>query len=106
MIYAVTLEAAAFELAPAPTDDQIDAFVDAMADYSGVVSAGQDSRRYGATFDIDVDELDHTLAAATSVFRSAATSAGLPAWPIVRAEILTLDEQARDLDSPIGLLER
>jgi hypothetical protein len=34
------------------------------------------------------------------VFRTLAEKAGLPAWPVVRADAMTYDEQDRDLATP------
>lgn len=102
--WAIHMEAAGD---PGPIDDeQVIAFLEALTNWSGVVSHSQDGSRYGATFAIDADDLESTsilaaLAEAEQVFRLAAERAGLPSLPIVIAEAQTYEEQEAELRRPV-----
>jgi hypothetical protein len=117
--WTVTIEAAGTD--PAGTDpadlttfpDAIDALVDGLHDHGGAVSSSTDSTRYGATFTWNApairqaallghmnDAADETAHDALHYFRAAAERAGLPAWPIVRLEVVTWSEMDAELEQP------
>jgi hypothetical protein len=105
-------------------DRQLEAFLDELLEHHGVVTGTPEASAvdgigcYGATFNLAAefhdryrDELLELIAQrAGRYFRDAAGVAGLPAWPIVRAEIRTDDEFHRELARPdvpdvVGLAE-
>lgn len=100
MGWTVTLDAAGDD--PALLEPALDEFVDLLADRGGAVSAAQVADRYGATFSIyeDVPTAAAAIALGLDVFIGLAEKSGLPAWPVVRAEALTFEEQDRDLETP------
>ena len=73
-----------------------------LVDRGGAVTGSTRGDRYGATFSLEEDF--ETAAGAVGfghdVFVELAGKAGLPAWPVVRAEALTFEEQDRELESP------
>lgn len=97
-------------------DEQLGTLMELLVDHGGAVSGGQDHGRYGATFSMnfptdlpagaDLVEPFEDIAAAAGQwacihFRTVAEKAGLPAWPIVRLEVLTDDELKADLARPV-----
>ena len=75
-------------------DDQVSAFEQALEPYSGAVAASDERDRYGARFSLDTTSISpvEVLEEGLLVFHDAAIDAGLPAWQVVRCEILTYDE--------------
>jgi hypothetical protein len=75
-------------------DDRIAAFEQALEPYSGAVAAGDRRDRYGARFSFDTAVINpvEILEQGLEVFHDAAIEAGLPAWQVVRCELLTYDE--------------
>ncbi|HSH59428.1 MAG TPA: hypothetical protein VK988_07265 [Acidimicrobiales bacterium] len=53
--------------------------------------------RYGARFNVESPTSVEAAAEAEEVFRKAAAAAGLPAWPVVRLEVMTVEELDADL---------
>lgn len=53
--------------------------------------------RYGCRFDVDAATSLEAATEADQVFRKAAAEAGLPAWPVVRLEAMTVGELDVDL---------
>ena len=100
MGWAVSFEAAGER--GAVLDDALEEFVDLLADRGGAVSGSQVGDRYGALFSVDepVDSVVDTLALGHDVFRTLAEKAGLPPWPVVRADAMTYEEQDRELAIP------
>jgi hypothetical protein len=66
---------------------------DAVAASSGV-AAGIGTTRYAAQLLVTADRREDAVATATSIFRAAAQTAGLPAAPIVRTEAISEAEEA------------
>lgn len=99
MGWAVTFEAKG--AAPAPLDDALDEFLDHLVDRGGAVSSSTLGDRYAATFSLDEDVHDAAAAVALGydVFTTLAEKSGLPAWPVVRAEALTFEEQDREIET-------
>jgi hypothetical protein len=80
--------------AEAGFDDQVSAFEQALEPYSGAVAASDERDRYGARFSLDTTSISpvEVLEEGLLVFHDAAIAAGLPAWQVVRCEILTYAE--------------
>ena len=68
---------------------------DAIAGYEGIAS-GIGSTRYGAQVVVAAATRAEAIAKATSLFLTAAQTAGLPAGPIVRTEAISEDDDAAD----------
>ena len=75
-------------------DDQLAAFEQALEPYSGAVASSQQRDRYGARFSLDTTSVNpiEILEQGLLIFHDAAVDAELPAWQIVRCEILTYEE--------------
>ncbi len=56
--------------------------------------------RYGARFDVESPTSVEAAAEAEEVFRKAVAAAGLPAWPVVRLEVMTVEDLDADLARP------
>lgn len=56
-------------------------------------------RRYGAQFAVDAATCDEALVAGMTMWRNATSLVDLPQWPVVRAEVATVEEMDRELDS-------
>jgi hypothetical protein len=53
--------------------------------------------RYGCRFDVDAPTSLEAVTEADEVFRKAVAVAGLPAWPVVRLEAVSVEELEADL---------
>jgi hypothetical protein len=87
---------------PATVDDLealMTSFERELAPWSGAVAAGPAGDHFGARFSYDTDTLNpvQVLEEGLEIFHDAAIAAGLPAWQVVRCEILTYaEDDARD----------
>ena len=70
------------------TLDEIVALADAVAPLGGIAS-GIGTTSYGAQVVVDAVTGDEAIEAAVPAFRRAADEAGLPPWPITRADALS-----------------
>ncbi|MEX1009678.1 MAG: hypothetical protein WD271_17810 [Acidimicrobiia bacterium] len=88
--------------APARLDDALEEFVDLLVDRGGAVSCSTAGDRYGATFSLEegVENATAAVALGHDVFTALAEKAGLPRWPVVRAEALRFDELDREIETP------
>jgi hypothetical protein len=88
--YSVHLEARAPVGAAVPFDDgAADVLMDLLADHSGVVSSGPDA--WGGTVSVmAMDALDATWTG-VSLIGDMAEKAGMPWWPVIRAEVVRQD---------------
>ena len=83
---------------PAETDehyeDKLAAFEAALEPYSGAVAGSDAHDRYGARFSLDTESVNpiDVLEQGLDVFHDAAVAVELPAWQVVRCEILTYEE--------------
>ena len=83
---------------PASSDDGFDdhlvAFESALTAYSGAVAGSEARDRYGARFSLDTPSINpiEVLEQGLLIFYDAAIEAELPAFQVVRCEILTYDE--------------
>ena len=80
---------------PAGVDDLaalLVAFERELEPWSGAVAGGED--RFGARFSYDTDSVNpvQVLEEGLAIFHDAAIAAGMPAWQVVRCEILTYAE--------------
>jgi hypothetical protein len=69
----------------------IDKLLDLVQPYDGIVGAGLESPRWSATISIEAVSAVEAVAEATRMVISLAAEAGLPGWPIVRAEAVRED---------------
>jgi hypothetical protein len=76
------------------THDEILELADAVAVHSGIAS-GIGSMTYGAQLVVEAPTSDEAVDLAVAEFVAAAARAGLPPWPVSRAETIGEDD---DLD--------
>jgi hypothetical protein len=76
------------------TADEIVELADAVASSNGIAS-GIGTTSYGAQLVVEADDGDEALEQGLAEFRRAASVAGLPDWPVARAEAVGEDD---DLD--------
>lgn len=75
------------------TREEVVELADAVAASSGVAT-GIGTNRYGAQLLVTANDRDEAVRKATEVFTAAAQTAGLPAAPIVRTEVISEAEEA------------
>ena len=75
------------------THEEIVELADAVAPSSGIAT-GVGATRYGAQLVVEAGSRDEALAQGRAEFRRAARQAGLPDYPIVRAEAVSEAEDA------------
>jgi hypothetical protein len=78
------------------TREEIVALADAVAASSGIAS-GIGTMTYGAQVIVEADTGEQATEAAVARLQKAAEQAGLPAWPVARAEVIGEDDDL-DLD--------
>jgi len=76
--------------------DEIVELADAVAGMGGIAS-GVGSMSYGAQLIIEASNADAAVELALPAFVAAAQRAGLPSWPVTRAEAVSEDE---DMEEP------
>lgn len=83
-------------------DDQIVDFMDALASCGGAVSHSTHHDRYSATFSVytETPSPSEVVDEALLIFHEATSKADLPAWPVVRCEIMTFAEHDAELERP------
>jgi hypothetical protein len=79
----------------AMTIDEIVALADAVAPMNGIAS-GIATASYGAQFIVEADSADSAVEIAVPAFIAAARTAGLPLWPVTRAEVVSEDDDLGD----------
>lgn len=75
--------------------DEVVALADAVAPLGGVAS-GVGAMAYGAQIVIEADNPDAAVDAALPAFADAVATAGLPPWPVTRAEVIGEDDLGFD----------
>jgi len=70
---------------------------DAVAPFEGVAS-GMGSMSYGAQIVVDAENSDAAVDTAIPIFVEAARRAGLPEWPVARAETMSEIDELEELD--------
>ena len=73
------------------TREEVVELADAVAALSGIAS-GIGTTTYGAQIVVHADSPDEAVAHATRELADAAARAGLPPWPVSRAEVLGEDD--------------
>ena len=87
------------ELADDLDDDRLVEFEQALEPHGGAVAGSEAHDRFGARFSFDTESVNpvQVLEDGLEIFHDAAIEAGLPAWQVVRCEILTYaEDDARD----------
>ena len=79
------------------TLDEVVELADAVATLSGVAS-GAGSFSYGAQIVLDAPNSDEAVDLAIPLFIDAARRAGLPEWPVTRAETISEIDELEELD--------
>ncbi|NBS29167.1 MAG: hypothetical protein EBS76_01370 [Actinobacteria bacterium] len=79
------------------TLDEVVELADAVAALNGVAS-GAGSFSYGAQIVIDAPNSDDAVDLAIPLFIDAARRAGLPEWPVTRAETISEIDELEELD--------
>ena len=77
--------------------DEVVELADAVAPLDGVAS-GMGSMSYGAQIIVEADSSDDAVDRAIPLFIDAARRAGLPEWPVARAETLSEHDELEELD--------
>lgn len=77
--------------------DQILELADAVAIHSGVAT-GVGQNRYGAQIIVDADNRTLAEQIAKKLFAEAVQTAALPAWPIVKVDTLSEEEEMESDD--------
>ena len=76
----------------AMTHDEILALADAVAPEGGIAS-GIGTARYGAQLVVDAGSREEAVSKARTSFTTAARSANLPDWPVVRVETTSEEDE-------------
>jgi len=79
------------------TLDEVVELADAVATLNGVAS-GAGSYSYGAQIVVDAPNSDEAVDLAIPLFIDAARRAGLPEWPVTRAETIGEIDELEELD--------
>ena len=79
--------------------DEIVALADAVAPHNGVAS-GVGAMSYGAQILVEAENSDHAVELAVPLFEAAVETAGVPAWPVTKAEVIGEDEGFADDEVP------
>ncbi|MGB0677098.1 MAG: hypothetical protein ACPGO8_05770 [Ilumatobacteraceae bacterium] len=79
------------------TLDEVVELADAVATLNGVAS-GAGSYSYGAQIVVDAPNSDEAVDLAIPLFIDAARRAGLPEWPVTRAETISEIDELEELD--------
>ncbi len=74
------------------TMEEIVELADAVAP-SGGIASGIGSTRYGAQVVVEAGEHDEAMAKGRAVFAAAVETAGLPVFPVVRADAVSEDDE-------------
>ena len=86
-------------------DDRLVEFEQALEPYDGAVAGSEAHDRFGARFSFDTESVNpmQVLEDGLEIFHDAAVEAGLPAWQVVRCEILTYaEDDARERPTTTG----
>jgi hypothetical protein len=72
--------------------EEVVELADAVAPSNGVAT-GMGTASYGARIEVEADDSDRAVEIAMEVFLDAARRAGLPPWPVTRAETMGDDDE-------------
>lgn len=79
------------------THDEVLALADEVATLEGIAS-GIGAMSYGAQIVVEAASSDEAVDVALRRFTTAAAQAGLPAWPVTRAETVSEEDDLADLE--------
>jgi hypothetical protein len=79
-------------------DDVADGFMDLLQDHDGIVSTGAGS--WEATISVPGEDAVHAIPPAAELIASLAAQAGMPAWPVVRIEVIRQDILKQENERP------
>ncbi len=79
------------------TLEEVVELADAVAPLNGIAS-GVGTMGYGAQIVVEADDSDTAVNLAIEQFVEAVSRTSLPAWPVVRAESMSEDDDFADLD--------
>jgi phytoene/squalene synthetase len=99
--WSVTLEART-EAADLIDDEAIGKFLDLSEPYSGSLSAGTEPSRWTATVSLEAESAADGVTEAVRLLTILAADAGLPVWPVVRAEAVREDVLDDEIPTPLG----
>lgn len=77
--------------------EEIVELADAVAAHGGVAS-GVGAMTYGAQIVVEAETSDQAVDVALPLFADAVATAGIPAWPVTKAEVIGEDEGFVDDD--------
>ena len=83
-------------------DDAVEKFLDLSEPYSGSVSAGGEPLRWNATVSLESESAADAVTEAVRLLTLLAADAGLPVWPVVRAEAVREDILDDELPAPLA----
>lgn len=81
----------------AVTHDEVLALADEVATLEGIAS-GIGAMSYGAQIVVEAASSDEAVDVALRQFTTAAAQAGLPSWPVTRAETVSEEDDLADLE--------
>jgi hypothetical protein len=76
--------------------EEIVELADAVAAHDGIAS-GIGTTSYGAQLVVEADSGDEAVERAVAAFTTAAATAGLPRWPVTRAEAISEHDDLEEL---------
>ena len=79
------------------TLDEVVALADEVATMQGIAS-GVGATSYGVQIVVEAPTSDEAVDAALAAFATAAEQAGLPPWPVTRAETISEEDDLADLE--------
>lgn len=79
--------------------DEIVALADAVAPLDGIAS-GVGAMSYGAQILVEAENADKAVDVALPLFNAAVETAGVPPWPVTKAEVIGEDEGYFDDEIP------
>jgi phytoene/squalene synthetase len=82
-------------------DDAVEKFLDLAEPYSGSVSSGTEPSRWTATVSLEAESAANAVTEAVRLLTLLAADAGLPVWPVVRAEAVREDVLDDELPAPL-----
>ena len=83
--------------------EEIVELADAVAIHNGVAT-GVGAVSYGAQIEVEANNADEAVALAMPLFEAAVATAGLPEWPVAKAEVEGENEFVNDDGIPPGPL--
>ena len=92
MRWSVVLEAAGDRTV---THEEVVELADAVAAYDGIAS-GIGTTAYGAQIVVEAETREGALDRATGAFTQAASSVGLPSWPVTAIGLIAEDDEEVD----------